>query len=218
MSRRFTPAPFAACALAVFLLTAPARADDAADAKAAASGFFAAMEGGNVAEAKALSAGSDKQLALLDSLVPVVHAFKQLENAALKKWGEPGRKTLTETGPGGQSFNTQDEIKRSTVKIDKDAATILPPDPKPDEQKKQAIQLRKVDNRWKVEMGQVPAEVLDNPKTAADLKAMADVARTAAAEIEQGKFADAVAARQAIVERVEALRAKPQPKKDAPKK
>ena len=51
---------------------------------------------GDTTEAKSMATGSQKQLGILDTLVPVMSGFKQLENAAVKKWGEEGRKTLTE--------------------------------------------------------------------------------------------------------------------------
>ena len=102
----------------VLVVTRAAVADDAADVKAAATSFFKAMEAGNASDAKAMASGSDKQLALLDTLVPVVSAFKQLENAAVKKWGEEGRKTLTQQGGGGPSpFNFEEELKKADVKM-----------------------------------------------------------------------------------------------------
>src|SRR4051812_30669648 len=104
MFRQLTAA-IALCGMIV--LSSNARADDAPDAaspKGVAAAFFKAMETGDAAAAKTMATGSDKQLSVLDVLVPMVQGFKQLENSAAKKWGEEGRKTLVE-GQGAPSFN-----------------------------------------------------------------------------------------------------------------
>src|SRR5438270_13413608 len=74
MLRKFT-LPLALCALTVLCRPVLA-ADD--DPKGVVTAFFKAMETGDVAGAKSLAVGSDKQLAVLDVLVPVFHSFKQL--------------------------------------------------------------------------------------------------------------------------------------------
>jgi len=200
MLRRLAPV----LALCGALIAAPlsVRADDAADVKAAATGFFKAMETGNAAEAKAAASGSDKQLALLDTLVPVVSAFKQLENAAVKKWGEEGRKTLTQGQGGGPNpFNFEEELKKADVKVDGGNATIMAANAKPEE-KKEPMKLKKVEGKWKMDMGSIPSEGLDDPNTTKMLKAMADVAKSTATEIDQGKYASANAAKEAMGQKI----------------
>ena len=83
MSRRSPLTPLLACAL-VALFARPATAQDikADSPKGAASAFFKAMESGDAKAAKSMATGSDKQLSMLDLLVPVVSSFKQLENSA----------------------------------------------------------------------------------------------------------------------------------------
>jgi hypothetical protein len=64
------------------------------------------------------------------------------------------------------------------------------------------MKLKKVEGKWKVDMSSVPAEGLDNPQTAQMMKVMSDAAKSTATEIEQGKFATAQDARQAMTQKI----------------
>jgi hypothetical protein len=195
MIRKLT-LPVALCALA--LLCRPVLAADD-DPKGVVTAFFKAMETGDVAGAKALAVGSDKQLAVLDVLVPVFHGFKQLETAAVKKWGEEGRKTLTE-GPGG-GLNVAEKLKNAKVDVKGDAATITPADAKP-EDKNSEMKLKKVEGKWKLDMASIPAEGMDDPKALKMFKGMAEVAQQTAKEVDQGKYASANEAKQAMGQKI----------------
>src|SRR5258706_9063886 len=137
---------------ALMLINQPTFADDKPDAstpKGAASAFFKAMETGDAAAARAMATGNDKQLAILDILVPVVHGFKQLEIAAVKKWGDEGRKTLSQ-GQGASSFDFTEQLKTAKEEITGETATITPANAGDD--KKDPMKLKKVDGKWKLDM------------------------------------------------------------------
>jgi hypothetical protein len=199
MLRRFAPA-LALC-FALFAAPTLVRADDASDVRDTAQKFFKAMEAGNAADAKAMATGTDKQLALLDTLVPVVSAFKDLEKSAVKKWGEEGRKTLTQGQGGANAFNFEEEIKKAKVNVEGQSATIIPESQKP-EDKKEPMKLKKVENKWKLDMGSIPSEGLDDPNATKMLKAMAEVAKSTATEIDQGKYQSAAAAKEAMGQKI----------------
>jgi hypothetical protein len=198
MTRRHPLAALLACALVAFVAR-PATAQDISpdSPKGAASAFFKAMENGDAKAAKSLAVGSDKQLSMLDLLVPVVSSFKQLENAAVKKWGEDARKTLSQGQ--GSSMDFDKELKAATEKVEGDTATITSAKP---EQQREPMKLKKVDGKWKVDMSSVPAEGLDNPQTSQMMKVMSDAAKSTATEIEQGKYASAQDARQAMTQKI----------------
>jgi len=201
MPRRL-PAFLAICAAFAFAAPTTARAEDKVDAstpKGAATGFFKAMERGDVAAAKAMAVGNEKQLGLLDTLVPVVQGFKQLENAAVKKWGEEGRKALTQQGGAG-SLDFNEQLKNAREDVTGDTATITPVDAK--DTKKDPMKLKKVEGKWKLDMASIPAEGIDDPSTTKILKAMGEVARSTATEIDAGKYADPAAAKKAMSEKI----------------
>jgi hypothetical protein len=196
--RRFAPVALALCAM--IALNRPTIAQDytADSPKGVASQFFKAMESGDAKAARAVATGSDKQLAMLDLLVPVISGFKQLENAAVKKWGEEARKTLSQTG-GGAGMDFEKQLKASTEKIDGDTATITSANP---EQQREPMKLKKVDGKWKVDMSSMKAENMDNPQTAKMLQVMSDAAKATAAEVEQGKYQNADEAKKAMGQKI----------------
>jgi hypothetical protein len=196
--RRLALAALALCATVAF--NRPTFAQDiAADSpKGAAQQFFKAMESGDATAAKTVATGSDKQLAMLDLLVPVISGFKQLENAAVKKWGEDARKTLSQNG-GGAGLDFEKQLKASTEKIDGDNATITSSNP---EQQREPMKLKKVNGKWKVDMSSMPAENMDNPNTAKMLRLMSDAAKATATEVDQGKYATADEAKKAMGQKI----------------
>jgi hypothetical protein len=200
MHSRITAA-LAICALAIF--ARPMLAADAPDAltpRHAAESFCKAMENGDVAGAKSLAVGSEKQLALLETIVPFVQAFKQLENAAFKKWGEAGRSELI-ASPGGETrFDVYDRIKTDREEITGDNATLTTTDPKATD--RSPMKLKKVAGQWKMDLSSVQDEGMDDPKNVKIFKSMTDVAKATAAEIDQGKYPDAATAKQAMGQKI----------------
>jgi len=196
--RRLAPAALALCAM--IALNRPTLAQDyAADSpKGVASQFFKAMESGDAKAARSVATGSDKQLAMLDMLVPVISGFKQLENAAVKKWGEEARKTLSQNG-GGAGMDFEKQLKASSEKIEGDTATITSPSP---DQQREPMKLKKVDGKWKVDMSSMKAENMDNPQTSKMLQVMSDAAKATATEVEQGKYQSAEEAKKAMGQKI----------------
>jgi hypothetical protein len=193
-------AAVALCAL--ILTTRPALAeDDASTPKGAAGLFFKAMEKGDVATAKTMVVGTDKQVAVLDVLVPFVSSLKQLEASALKKWGEEGRKAIT-AGPGGSGgMDFAGELKNAKEEVTGDAATITSgKDPKKD-----PMRLKKVDGKWKLDMGSLQAEKMDDPGARRTITAVSDLAKSTAKEIDDGKYASAEEAKQSMTAKLMAL-------------
>jgi hypothetical protein len=91
------------------------------------------------------------------------------------------------------------ELKAATEKVEGDTATITSAKP---EQQKEPMKLKKVEGKWKVDMSSVPAEGLDNPQTAQMMRVMSDAAKSTASEIDQGKYASAQDARQAMTQKI----------------
>jgi hypothetical protein len=189
------------CALVAII--SPTRAADAPDTltpKRTAATFYTALESGDIAGAKAVATGSDKQLAMLDSLVPFVHACKELENAGFKKWGEEGRKMLTQTPNSPPSFDFKQRLQTDREEIAGDSASLVTTDPKAID--KTPIKLKKIAGQWKIDLSAVQDEGMDDPTDARTLKGLTDAATTVAGEIEHGKYADAASAKAALSEKI----------------
>jgi hypothetical protein len=194
-------AAFAICAMMV--LGQPLFADEKPDAltpRHAAESFCKALENGDVAGAKSLAVGTQKQLAVLETIAPFVQAFKQLENAAFKKWGEEGRRQLTASTSGPARFDVFDRLKTDREEIIGDSATLVTTDPKADD--KSPMKLKKVDGQWKMDLGSVQDEGMDDPKNVKIFKSMTEIAKTTAAEIEKGKYADIASVKQAMGQKI----------------
>jgi hypothetical protein len=191
--------------VAMMLVQRPARADDApADAstpKGAANAFFNALKTGNVDAAKALVTGSEKQVAVVELMVPLVNGFKLLDNALIKKWGDEGHKALSLGLGVPHTFDLSDDLKNTTETITGDTAVLAQATPK-DGQRKEPVKLKKVDGQWKLDMSSIPAEILDDPKAAKVLKSMADIAKATAKEVEQGQYATPKAAKDAMDQKI----------------
>jgi hypothetical protein len=226
MFRRFTLLLALAGLMLINRSTLAEDKPDPSTPKGAASAFFKAMETGDAAAARDMATGSEKQLAILDILVPVVHGFKQLEIAAVKKWGDEGRKTLTQGQGGGGSFDFNEQIKTAKEEITGETAIITPA--QAGEDKKDPMKLKKVDGKWKLDMASIPAEGIEDPTTTKMLKAMADIAKSTAAEIDEGKYESAAKAKEAMGQKILPLimaaqgnaneQPTEQPKKEDPKK
>lgn len=189
------------CALVAII--SPARAADAPDTltpRRTAATFYTALESGDIAGAKAVATGNEKQLAMLDSLVPFVHACKELENAAFKKWGEEGRKVLTQTPNSPASFDFKQRLQTDREEIAGDSASLVTTDPQAID--KTPIKFKKIAGQWKIDLSTVQDEGMDDPKYAKTLKALTDAATNVAGDIEHGKYADAASAKTALNEKI----------------
>jgi hypothetical protein len=193
-------------ALCAFLVAPVALAQEKTDAstpKAAAVAFFKAMERGDVAAAKSMATGSDKQLGVLDVMVPLVQGFKQLERSAVKKWGDDGRKTLIQQSGSSGGLDFDEQVKNAKEEVNGDVATITPPDAK--DTKKDPIKLKKVGAAWKLDMAAISADGIDDPTNRLRMTSMADIARQTATEIDAGQYPDAAAAKKAMGEKIKEM-------------
>lgn len=193
---------FATAALCAFFMTPPAPAEEKPDQstpKSAVAAFFKAMEKGDVEAAKSMAVGTDKQLKVLDIVIPVASGMKALENAAVKKWGEDAKKVLTD-GPAGGGFDFEKNLADAKVTEDGDKATIV--SGKKEDDGKQPLILKKADGKWKVDLGFVPVDQLSDPMLANIFKGLADAAKETAGEIDAGKYKNAHEARAAMMAKV----------------
>jgi hypothetical protein len=200
MSRRLAAASLLCALVAVISRARAADAPDTLTPRRTAATFYTALESGDVAGAKAVATGSEKQLAMLDSLVPFVHACKELENAAFKKWGEEGRKVLTQTPNSPASFDFKQRLQTDREEIAGDSASLVTTDPQAID--KTPIKLKKVAGQWKIDLSTVQDEGMDDPKYAKSLKDLADAAANVAGEIEHGKYSDVASAKTALNEKI----------------
>jgi hypothetical protein len=211
MFRRFSR-PLGVTATAILTLVIAARVQvagaaepNASTPKGAAEAFFKALEAGDTAKAKSLATGDEKQMKLLDLLAPLVGNFKKMEQAAIKKWGDEGKKLLQNEGaPGPSAFDIEGQLKDAKVEEKGDTATITPTKKDKDaDQPNEPTKLKKVGGSWKVDMGAIPnSEGMDDPNAQKVLKGMGDVAAQMASEIEQGKFKNVAEAKGAFEQKV----------------
>jgi len=159
---------------------------DPATPKGAAVAMFKAMEAGDVAAAKKLATGNEKQLGLLDSMVPLMNGFKTLEISAVKKFGDDGKKILQgDAGGPGPSLDIEKELTGAKEEIAGETATITPTGA---DSSKQPMKFKKVDGSWKIDLASMPTEGLDNPAAMTMVKAMGGLARDTAKEIDDNKY------------------------------
>ncbi len=195
-------------ALILFAFTArSARAADEAPADPAGprgtvAAFFKAIEGGDGAAARAMVMGSEKQMAVLDAMVPVMSGFKALETAAVKKWGDDGKKIAQGEGGGpGPNLDIAKKLDGAKEQIADDVATVTPVADSAGKEES-PIKLKKVDGKWKIDLSGLPTDGMESPAALNMLKAMGDAAKKTAGEIEAGKYATVDAAKDALRQQI----------------
>jgi hypothetical protein len=192
----------AVVALSALLLAPLARGADDSTPKGAAEAFFKALEAGDAAKAKSLASGDPKQMELLDNLVPLVGNFKKMEQAAVKKFGDEGKKLLS--NGGSASFDIESQMKDAKVEETGDTATITPAKKEKEEGKNSdPMKLKKVSGKWKIDMAAMPnAEQMDNPQAKKMFGAMSDAAKAMTVDIEAGKFKTVADAQQGFQQKM----------------
>jgi hypothetical protein len=201
MARRFT---LVIALLVVAVVAAPiVRAADTDTPKGTAQAFFKALEAGDSDKAKALATGDEKQMKMLDLLVPLVGNFKKMEQSAVKKWGDEGKKILQGDGPGANpTFDMEAELKDAKIEEKGDTATITPTK-KAEGKDNDPMKLKKVAGKWKIDMAAMPnSDGMDDPNAQKVLKGMGDIAKAMAGEIDQGKYKSVVEAKQAFQQKM----------------
>jgi hypothetical protein len=175
---------------------------DLSSPKAAAKTFADAVTAGDVARAKAVSTGNEKQTTILEAMVNLLGGMKKLEDAMIAKYGaeavRAGKSPVS-------SAELQESIQRLTegdVKVTGDTAVITP-------KKKEGATpgqsepwtLRKSGSDWKVDLGSLTKEIEkseDAPAQVDGMKAFAVMIQGMTAEVAAGKYRSVGEANQAI--------------------
>jgi hypothetical protein len=181
--------------LAVALLPALCFGQDKPDLsspKAAAKTFGDALIVGDVARAKAVSVGNERQGTILEAMVNLVGGMKKLEDAMIAKYG---REAFKSGNSPVSSDAMQDALKRlgeGEVKVSGDTAVITP-------KKKQGADpghnepwtLKKVGSEWKVDLGSI-TKALEESGTADEqvegMKAFRTMVQGMTTEVAAGKY------------------------------
>jgi hypothetical protein len=179
--------PFLMVALCASVALADSK-PDLSSPKSAAMAFGTALLAGDSAGIKATSMGTDNDFKVVDAMGQMVGAMKKLSDAAVAKWGKDNA-----LSKGSMAPDIQKELEESEVKIDGDSATIIKKD-KSDA--KSPMKLKKVDGNWKVDLGSLPKEGMDQLVKMAP--AMAKAAAEVSAEIAADKYKTADEAQQAL--------------------
>lgn len=174
--RSFTQLTVAGVVLCVLGLIAGCEGSEYSTPKGAAESLAAAMEKGDVEGVKRASAGGDPKA--VEGMTKVVAAMKELNDAAVAKFGDQG-KGIASNGPGGD-LDMARKVREAEVKIEGDTVTLtVKGDDDP-------LKLKKVDGEWKVDLSEMagPAAAMG----AAMFDGMASAAKQTAADIKAGKY------------------------------
>ena len=179
---------FLIAALALATVSHLARADDSADAKAAAVAVVNALaKGDRDALAKNfVGTGADKQLA--DAMIDLLQAADGLHAASVKQFGNDQAKESF-IDPARMTQQVQD----STVNITGDSAELVAKDV---HSPHEGMQLKRVDGQWKVSQITGNAEV--QQKLLGFLPGAAKIMSETTDEISNGKYANPAEVRVAM--------------------
>ena len=147
---------------------------DLSTPKGAATAFAKAMERGDVEAAKAASTGADPEM--LAAMVKTVSSMKKLQDAAVAKYGEEGKKLASENR---DDLDITTAVENAEVKIEGDTATLTAKD------KGEPLKLKKIGNEWKVDMSEMSGPAAGFG--AIMMTAMSKAADELAGEIKAGK-------------------------------
>ena len=187
----------AAAMLIVLARVSASRAEDRkADAspdlstvKSAALAWIDASWAGNASVAHQVLVDDERQRKFMEGPLRFSAALRAMEKAAVKRFGEPGRQV---TGyPDGSAkamekhLNLKEEGDRATASL---GEAMMP------------LQLRKIDGKWRVDLGEAVRDPRAGRAGAASVAA-AKAAEEMAAEIADGKYKTAEEAKAAFRER-----------------
>lgn len=170
-----------------------ARADESPDLstpKKAATAFAKAVQRGDMAAVKAVSIGEDEDYKIIESLSHLIDAGGKLQDAAVAKFGEPGRQATQDV----QSDFAR-HVEQGEEHIDNQTASIGGHD------RQDPLRLKKVEGGWKVDLSTFrQREQLQSivPKL---LKVMTD----ATTGIQSGKYKTAQEVHDALQQQVSAI-------------
>ena len=167
---------------------------DLSTPKSAGASFVRALESGDVNAVKAVTLGSETDYRLMEVLAAADHAGKELERAAIEKFGDAG-KEVASLGAGG---NSEKDLADSRVKEDGDSAVLARKD---DPDAKHALKLKRVDGAWKIDLAALPNKK-DLIRAVPAMRATAGILVQAARDIRAGKYKSADEAKQVILKQL----------------
>lgn len=184
-----------------------ARAGDKDDIKASGQAFAKAVQEGDVQEAHKYAITDDASSKFLDVLVSLTKARKNMTDAAVAKFGEPGKSVFA--GRTNLSANGPDEIAKrmdsADIEIQGDTATVTPKNPAPGQrgQSAQPMVFKKEDGTWKLDFTKFPNK--DRmPQELPMMEKMSSAMNETADEIKSGKYATVQEARSGFIQKVRA--------------
>ncbi len=190
--------------LTVALLPALCLAQDKPDLsspKAAAKTFGNAVITGDVARAKAVSTGNEKQGTILESMVNLVGGMKKLEDAMIARYGKEAFKSGKSPV---SSDEMQDALKRlgeGEVKVTGDTAVITPKKKEgADPGHNEPWTLKKVGSEWKVDLASLTKSLEESgaEEQVEGMKAFRTMIQGMTAEVAAGKYKTLGEANEAI--------------------
>ena len=156
---------------------------DLSTPRKAAIAFMHAMSMGDVSAAKTASAGSEEDYQYLQSLIEFIAAGKDLQNAAINRFGESGKAVWPDASAG-----MPQQLQTDSERIDRDTATVGSSDGR------EPMSLRKIDGAWKVDLALIPQK----KEIGKAIPALKKIMRSAIADINAGKYKSADEAQRAI--------------------
>jgi len=177
-------------ALALATLAPLARADDSADAKAAAVAVVNAIAKGDrdALSANFVGTGADKQLA--DAMIDLLQAADALHQAGVKQFGNDSTKaSFIDVDPARMT----QQVKDSTANVTGDTAEMIAKDAQPPHE---GMQLKRINGQWKVT--QITGNLDMRQKALEFIPDAAKVMNEAASEINDGKYAGPAEAKAAL--------------------
>ena len=149
-----------------------------------APAFAMALQRGDLATLKTVAIGSPEDYRLMQSVTGMTAAAGQLNEAAVARFGaEEGKKLAKSMGGAPEQSDVPRQIAESEEKIDGDSAAITMKGAQPGN----AINLKKVDGEWKVDLSQFPKRD-EIARQAPMLDAAAKVLLQGAADVRGGKY------------------------------
>ena len=191
--------------LAVALLPALCLAQDKPDLsspKAAAKTFGDAVIVGDVARAKAVSVGNEKQGVILEAMVNLVGGMKKLEDAMIAKYGKEAFKSGKSAVSSDEMRDAVKRLGEGEVKVTGDTAVITPKKKEgADPGHNEPWTLKKVGSEWKVDLGSL-TKTLEESGAADEqvegMKVFRTMIRGMTTEVAAGKYKTLGEANEAI--------------------
>lgn len=173
-----------------------AHADDKDQIKSSIKSLATAMKDGDGATAKKYVVNDENSQKLIDTLAKMSKAARDLQDAAVAKFGEDG-KTLGAGRMAGNAPHFDKDLDEANITVNGDTATVAPKDPT----KGSVATFKKQDGTWKLDLQSMPhAEQM--AQGAVMMGKMADVMNEMTGEIKDGKYSSAQEARQAFYQKV----------------